>query len=177
MELPESFYRPKWPIPLKPPGGGAPPPTHSWRICDRGLVLAGVLGVLGFLGILAQNLEKIVPEPSQIEARSLKNRVQRLQNRARSPPRRYFLKTSILRALQGSCIFMSGEHFEPTWLHLGGPRGSQIEAKTRKNRGSKTRRFSRGFFNPPVLVLEGFWGGFLKPKRIQNVKTQFLRNP
>ena len=58
-------------IPLNPPGGGAPPPTHSWRICDRGLVLAGVLGVLGFLGILAQNLEKIVPEPSQIEARGL----------------------------------------------------------------------------------------------------------
>ena len=45
-------------IPLKPPGGGAPPPTHSWRICDRGLVLAGVLGVLGFLGILAKNLRE-----------------------------------------------------------------------------------------------------------------------
>ena len=49
---------------LKPPGGGAPPPTDSWHICDRALVLAGVLGVLGFLGILAQNLEKIVPELS-----------------------------------------------------------------------------------------------------------------
>ena len=69
---------------IETPRGGAPPPTHSWRICDRGLVLAGVLGVLGFLGILAQNLEKIVAEPSQIEARGLKNRVQRLQNRARS---------------------------------------------------------------------------------------------
>ena len=75
---------------LKPPRGGAPPPTHSWRICDRGLVLAGVLGVLGFLGILAQNLEKIVPEPSQIEARGLKNRVQRLQNRAWRLSRRNF---------------------------------------------------------------------------------------
>ena len=59
---------------LKPPGGGAPPPTHSWRICDRGLVLAGVLGVLGNLGILGKNLENIAPERSQIEPRGLKNR-------------------------------------------------------------------------------------------------------
>ena len=63
-----------WLIPLKPPGGGAPPPTHSWRICDRGLVLAGVLGVLGNLGILGKNLENIAPDRSQIEARGLKNR-------------------------------------------------------------------------------------------------------
>ena len=68
---------------IETPRGGAPPPTHSWRICDRGLVLAGVLGVLGFLGILAKNLEKIVPEPSQIEFRGL-------QNRAWSPPKRHF---------------------------------------------------------------------------------------
>ena len=61
-------------IPLKPPGGGAPPPTHSWRICDRGLILAGVLGVLGNLGILGKNLENIAPERSQIEPRGLKNR-------------------------------------------------------------------------------------------------------
>ena len=86
-----------------PPGGGAPPPTHSWRICDRGLVLAGVLGVLGFLGILAQNLEKIVPEPSQIEARGLKNRVQRLQNRARSPSRGNFSQMFNLRGSRGAC--------------------------------------------------------------------------
>ena len=88
---------------LKPPGGGAPPPTDSWHICDRALVLAGVLGVLGFLGILAQNLEKIVPEPSQIEARGFKNRVQRLQNRARSPPRRNFSKMFNLRGSRGAC--------------------------------------------------------------------------
>ena len=61
-------------IELKSPGGGAPPPTHSWRTCARGLVLAGVLGVLGFLGILATNLKKFVPEPVQIAFRGLKNR-------------------------------------------------------------------------------------------------------
>ena len=63
---------------LKPPGGGAPPPTHSWRICDRFFVLAGVLGVLGLealLGILAQNPEKIIPEPSPMEPRGLQKRV------------------------------------------------------------------------------------------------------
>ena len=75
---------------LKPPGGGAPPPTHSWRICDRGLVSAGVLGVLGFLGILAKKLEKIIPEPFPIEPRGLKNRVRGLENRARKPSRRHF---------------------------------------------------------------------------------------
>ena len=37
---------------MKPPGGGSPPAIHSWRICDRGLVSAGVLGVLGVLGAL-----------------------------------------------------------------------------------------------------------------------------
>ena len=75
---------------IETPRGGEPPPTHSWRICDRGLVLAGVLGVLGFLGILAKNLEQIVPEPSQIEFRGLQNQARGVQNRARSPPRRYF---------------------------------------------------------------------------------------
>ena len=54
-------------IQLKPPRGGAPPPTHSWRTCARGLVLAGVLGVLGFLGILLKDCEKIVPKLYQIE--------------------------------------------------------------------------------------------------------------
>ena len=75
---------------IETPRGGTPPANHLWRICDRGLVLAGVLGVLGFLGILAKNLEKIVPEPSQIELRGLQNPVRGVQNPARSPPRRYF---------------------------------------------------------------------------------------
>ena len=37
---------------LKTPRGGTPPANHPWRICDRGLDLAGVLGVLGVLGAL-----------------------------------------------------------------------------------------------------------------------------
>ena len=88
---------------IETPGGGAPPPTHSWRTCARGLVLAGVLGVLGSLGILATNLRKIVPEPVQIEPRGLKNRAWGFQNRAWSLPRRYFLKAFNLRKQNIPC--------------------------------------------------------------------------
>ena len=35
---------------IETPRGGPPPANHLWRICDRGLVSAGVLGVLGVLG-------------------------------------------------------------------------------------------------------------------------------
>ena len=120
-------------IQLNPPGGGAPPPTHSWRTCARGLVLAGVLGVLGFLGIVATNLKKIVPEPVQIEPRRLKNRAWGFQNRAWSLPRRYFLKAFDLRALNMSLFKTFVGPKWRTWLQLGGPRPSQIEAETRKN--------------------------------------------
>ena len=119
---------------LQPPGGETPPPTHSWYTCARGLVLAGVLGVLGSLGILATNLKKIVPEPVQMEPRRLQNRAWGFQNRAWSLPRRYFLKAFDLRALNMS---LSKTFVGPkwrTWLPLGGPRPSEIEAETRKNR-------------------------------------------
>ena len=97
---------------IETPRGGAPPPTHSWRTCARGLVLAGVLGVRGSLGILATNLKKIVPEPVQIEPRGLKNRAWGFQNRAWSLPRRYFLKAFNLRALNMS---LSKTFVGPKW--------------------------------------------------------------
>ena len=37
---------------IETPRGGTPPANHLWRICDRGLVSAGVPGVLGVLGAL-----------------------------------------------------------------------------------------------------------------------------
>ena len=77
---------------------------------------------------------KIFPRPSKIDARGL-------QNRARRPPRHHFLQTSHLRRLFEGCVFMSGSHFEPTWLQVGGPRPSNIEAKTRKNRCKKPTSF------------------------------------
>ena len=44
-----------------------------------------------------------------------------------------FLKIFNLRRLQRSCGKTLGKHFEPTWLQVGDPRPSKIEAKTRKN--------------------------------------------
>ena len=55
------------------------------------------------------------------------------QNRAWSPPRHNFEKMLNLRSLLGPTAFRSGPHFEPTWLHLGGPRPSKIEAESLKN--------------------------------------------
>ena len=96
---------------LKPPGGGAPPPTHSWRICDRGLVLAGVLGVLGNLGILGKNLENIAPERSQIEPRGLKNRAPGRPKSSLEASKTPFFKTSNLRRLLEGYILQVWEAF------------------------------------------------------------------
>ena len=48
-----------------------------------------------------------------------------------------------------------------TWLHLGGPRGSKIEAETRKNRCWKTSHFRHRFLEGSDLILERFLVGFL----------------
>ena len=73
------------------PGGKDP---HNWRTKSTNVEWQSnpwcQIVVFGFLGILPKNLEKIVPAPSQIEPRGFKNRVRGHQNRARSPPRRYF---------------------------------------------------------------------------------------
>ena len=156
-----------------PPGGGAPPPTHSWRTCARGLVLAGVLGVLGSLGILATNVKKIVPEPVQIEPRGLKNRAWGFQNRAWSLPRRYFFKSFNLRALNMSLFKTFVGPKWRTWLGLGGPRPSQIEAETRKNRCWKTTRFWHRFLKGSDVVLEGFLEGFWEQKYVKFTKSRF----
>ena len=138
------------------PRGEAPPPTHSWRTCARGLVLAGVLGVLGSLGILATNLKKIVPEPVQIEPRGLKNRAWGFQNRAWSLPRRYFLKAFDLRALNMS---LSKTFVGPkwrTWLQLGSPRLPKSRPKSEKIDVEKQHIFGIDFGR----VRTSFWNGF-----------------
>ena len=68
-----------------------------------------------------------------------------LQNRAWSPPRRNFEKRFNLRSLRGGGSNSDFCDFWPTWLHLGGPRGSKIEAKTLKNGCWKTSRFQHRF--------------------------------
>ena len=51
--------------------------------------------------------------------------------------------------------------------------GGHNDEHSKKNEVEKQHIFGKG----SDLVLEGFWGGFSKPKRIQNAKTQFLLNP
>ena len=113
-----------------------------------------------------ENLEKIVPGPSEIESRGLRNWVRR-------PLRRHFPKTFNLRWLLEGCIFMSGKHFEPTWLHLGGPRGSKIKAQTWKNRCWKTIRFRHRFWRRSGLVLQAFLKRFLNGKIMKIAETRF----
>ena len=74
-------------------------------------------------------------------AKVSKNPPQSLQNRALEPPKLIlepfktpFQKTSNLRTLLGSTIPSFLKLKWPTWFHLGGPRPSQIEAKTSKTR-------------------------------------------
>ena len=65
----------------------------------------------------------------------------------------------------------------PTWLHLGGPRPSQIEAKTSKNRCWKSTRFRHRFLKGLDLVLEGFLDDFWKEKCTKFAQTCFSRKP
>ena len=59
----------------------------------------------------------------------------------------------------------------PTWLQLGGPRPSKIDAKTRKTRYKRITRFWHRFFHRLDLILEGFLNDFLKEKHMSFVKT------
>ena len=74
----------------------------------------------------------------KIEPWCLRNRVWGLQNRgleipksSLEPSKVSFLKDTYRKKAQGGFSNSEMSYFEPTWLHLGGPRGSQIEGKTR----------------------------------------------
>ena len=99
------------------------------------------------------------PGGSKIEPRSL-------QNQGRSPPRRSCYKTFNLRRLKMTTRPNFWRPKWPTWLHLGGPRPSKIEAEAVKNRCSKTTRFWHRFLKGLDVVLEGFLIGFLDHKRM-----------
>ena len=62
-----------------------------------------------------------------------------------------------------------------TWLHLGGPRPSEIEAKTRKNWRWKTTRFWDRFCKGSDIVFQGFLIGFLDPKSIAKKQLEEKR--
>ena len=72
---------------------------------------------------------------------SLKNHPQTLQNRAPEPPKSSlepfktpFLKDLQLKRVKKELFRSFGGPTWPTWLHLGDPRPSQIEAKFYENR-------------------------------------------
>ena len=59
-------------------------------------------------------------------------------NQPKSPPRRHFEKRVNLKSLPPPFLTLILIVLEPTWLQVGGPRPSKMEAETRKNRCSKT---------------------------------------
>ena len=58
----------------------------------------------------------------------------RLQNKDRNLPTHNFLRTSNIKRFKSRLPHCRRNHFEPTWLQLGGPRGPKIKAKSLKNR-------------------------------------------
>ena len=131
----------------------------AWRLENRGL-----------------QPSKSRPRAFKIEAGASKIEARSLQNRAWSPPRRHFYKTCNLRRLwKATALIFCGPRW-PTWLQLGGPRGSKIEAKTLKNRCWKKHRFWHRFLKGSDVVFEWFWVGFSDPKRMRKAKMRFWCN-
>ena len=115
--------------------------------------------------------------------KSWKTRPQTLQNGGLGPPKSSpelsktpLKKSTWLKKVQKS--WMQTE-FAPkwlTWLHLGGPRPSQIEVKTWKNRCWKSIRFRHRFFHFLDFVLEGFWMIFGRTNAWKLQKHAFREN-
>ena len=103
------------------------------------------------------------------------NSSQTLQNRAWSAPRRHFEQMLNLRRLKSRLPHSRRRHCGPTWLQVGGPRSSKIEAETRKKRCWKTTHFWHRFWKGSGLVLEGFLRVFLSEKWMHLAKTRFSR--
>ena len=107
-----------------------------------------------------ENLEKIEPQTSQIEARG----PPKLRP---EPSKALCYKDTNLRRFKSRLLYARRRHFEPTWLQVGGPRASKIEAKIRKNRYWKTTCFRDRFLGRPGMVFNRFLDGFLDPKSMQ----------
>merc|ERR1712094_27276 len=63
----------------------------------------------------------------------------------------------------------------PTWLQLGGPRDSEMEARPPKNRCQKTMRFGYRFWKGSDLVSEGFLTDFSMIFRASRAPTPTYR--
>ncbi len=111
---------------IETPRGGSPPPTHPWR---SGKSVIDVLSwqVFDVYGFFCR--------------KSRKNRPKTLQNRGPGPPKSSlepsktpFLQDIYLKKVKKELHHNFLRPKWPTWLHLGGPRPSKIEAETRKKR-------------------------------------------
>ena len=129
------------PIPLKAPKGGHRRLPHFGKAFEEGKSRKGMNPRQEIVPHLSSGVAECGKhnqrkagglEASQSSLEALKSRLEapksrpggskikawRLQNRPKRPPRRYFLKASILRALLEGCVLRSGSHFEPTWLQF-----------------------------------------------------------
>ena len=114
---------------------------------------------------------------SKIKAWSLQNRSPEPPKSSLEPSKMQFLKNLNLRGSKRSSAKGIGGQNEPTWLQVGGPRPSKIEAETRKNRCWKKHGFWHRFSKSSDLVLERFLVGFFDRKCTEITKKRFLRNP
>ena len=144
---------------MKPPGGehrrpptlGGPANLGSMSFLGRSLIFMGFLWRSGRVWLfwysgqksrknLPQNpllsleVSNSTPGSSKIEAWRLQNRGLRPPKSSPEPSKTPFLKTFNLGSLKSKLPYRRRGHFEPTWLQVGGPRPSKIEAETRKNR-------------------------------------------
>ena len=127
-----------------PLGGGTVAHPHlAQGVQGKDLSRLGVLGVAGFLGILGVlSVKRPLRRNEPRNGRKFGNIVPRtLQNRGPGPPKSSPepSKTPFFKDLQLKRVKMGNPRSFwrpklPTWLQVGGPRPSKIEAKTRKNR-------------------------------------------
>ena len=129
---------------LKPPGGDHRRPTPPRKFSsdvgrlqkniDRGRhrVPRRVLGK--FSASSRHTRPKSYKNLEKMESQTLQNRGPRPPKSSPEPFKTPFLKTSNLRRLKMTTILKVLRPKCPTWLHVGGPRPSKIEAGTRKNR-------------------------------------------
>ena len=103
-----------------------------------------------------ENLEKIEPQTSQIEARGPpKSRPE--------PSKALCYKDTNLRRFKSRLLYARRRHFEPTWLQVGGPRASKIEAKIEKIDIKKQHVFEIDLWVARAWFLIGFWMVFWIP--------------
>ena len=79
------------------------------------------------------------------------------------PSKALCYKDTNLRRFKSRLLYARRRHFEPTWLQVGGPRASKIEAKIEKIDIKKQHVFEIDFWVARAWFLIGFWMVFWIP--------------